>query len=268
MRNYRPLLIENPGVRLPGIEVKRFRLHRHTSEPRLTSHAHSGFDQVIAYLAGRGRQRILDRFCEVAPGSVFFIPAKTAHAFEREKSQRPLCVVLDLRIDAAFRPADGEGRLAAGPLAQLKGRISELLAPGRSTEGIARIKTGAIILDLAADFLAGLAGAKVVESARGRAITRRVKVLLERDATASPEEIAGILGWHRDHLNRLLKEECGLTLGRLRDGIRLRKAQRILHEGVPVQEAGMAVGILDNNYFARWFRKQTGMSPTRWRARR
>ena len=55
------------------------------------------------------------------------------------------------------------------------------------------------------------------------------------------------------------------NLGQLRARVRLRKAAALLEQRKSVQETGEAVGILDANYFARWFRQQTGVSPSSWR---
>jgi AraC family L-rhamnose operon transcriptional activator RhaR len=83
----------------------------------------------------------------------------------------------------------------------------------------------------------------------------------------SLEDIASHTGYQHDHLNRLLRAECGLTLGQLRSRVRLKRAVTLLGEKVPIQEVGEKIGILDPNYFARWFRQQTGVSPSSWRRR-
>jgi AraC family L-rhamnose operon transcriptional activator RhaR len=74
-------------------------------------------------------------------------------------------------------------------------------------------------------------------------------------------------GYQRDYLNRLVKKEVGLTLGQYRTQQRLLLAKRLLTQGVRVAEVSTAVGLLDQSYFARWFRKQTGQPPLVWNRR-
>jgi AraC-like DNA-binding protein len=79
-------------------------------------------------------------------------------------------------------------------------------------------------------------------------------------------KIARELGYHPDHLSRKLKRESGLGLRALRDRVRLEAAQAALRTAPSVAEAASQCGFEDPNYFARWFRRQTGQTPRRWRA--
>jgi AraC-like DNA-binding protein len=78
-------------------------------------------------------------------------------------------------------------------------------------------------------------------------------------------EIAQENGYVRDALSRRLKREHGLGLRGLRDQERLQTAQAALRETAGIAAAGARAGFDDPNYFARWFRKQTGHTPTAWR---
>ena len=80
--------------------------------------------------------------------------------------------------------------------------------------------------------------------------------------------MASELGYQRDHLNRILKRESGLTLGQHRAQVRLGEAKRLLGKQLAIGEVGSRVGFDDQNYFARWFRAQTGLSPSSWRAKK
>ena len=74
------------------------------------------------------------------------------------------------------------------------------------------------------------------------------------------------VGLQKDHLNRVLKRECGLTVGQLFAEARLERAKALLSDlKLQIQDAGSGAGFEDRNYFARWFRKQTGLSPRDWR---
>jgi AraC family L-rhamnose operon transcriptional activator RhaR len=101
-------------------------------------------------------------------------------------------------------------------------------------------------------------------SEKGQAINR---LLAKMDPTIPLVQVVQQSGYHRDHLNRLLKKETGLTLGQLRAQQRLAKAKELLSNGVQVGNAAAMVGLPDQSYFARWFRRQTGQLPSRWRER-
>ena len=84
--------------------------------------------------------------------------------------------------------------------------------------------------------------------------------------TAKPfNEIARESGYVRDALSRRLKREHGLSLRGLRDQERLQAAQTALREDAGIGAAAAKAGFDDPNYFSRWFRKQTGLTPSAWR---
>ena len=86
-------------------------------------------------------------------------------------------------------------------------------------------------------------------------------------AEASPGSVAGNLHRTLDHLNRQLRAEIGTTVGGLLNRLRLEEVTRALRTtGRGIGEISSAIGMDDQNYFARWFRKQTGQTPTHWRA--
>jgi len=104
-------------------------------------------------------------------------------------------------------------------------------------------------------------------TATRRTMTHKAeRVIAANDSTElSLKDLAERIGFQRDHLNRALREECGLTLGQLRARHRLAKAQDLLRKNQPVQTVALQAGFSDQNYFSRWFRQQTGVTPTAWR---
>ncbi len=78
-------------------------------------------------------------------------------------------------------------------------------------------------------------------------------------------KLAERVGYHPDHLTRLLKKETGMTSGQLRAALRLKRAQAELEAGATVAERS---GFADANYFTRWFKRQTAKTPREWRAGR
>ena len=89
-----------------------------------------------------------------------------------------------------------------------------------------------------------------------------------RDHVRAPAplgKIARDLGYHPDHLTRKLKRESGLGLRTLRDRNRLEAAQAALRSAASITAAATQCDFDDPNYFARWFRRQTGQTPSAWR---
>lgn len=71
-------------------------------------------------------------------------------------------------------------------------------------------------------------------------------------------------GW----LSRMVKKETGRSIGVWIELARLTRAKRLLQEtDMSVIDVAAAVGLDDQSYFARFFRKHTGMTPTAFRSK-
>lgn len=78
---------------------------------------------------------------------------------------------------------------------------------------------------------------------------------------------AGALGISPTHLNRLLRADRGTTVGRLLNERLASEARRRLAFGVePVKTIALDLGFTDTAYFSRFFLREAGMSPTRYRS--
>ena len=269
MKNYRPLLIQDVNLEMPGLKVHRLRLNRHLPEARWTEHAHD-HDQIILYLMGRGQQRIEGQIYPARPGSVILVPPQTNHAFEQTPGRQPLCLVVDLELDAGRGVARRSDQLTADQLTETKARLSTLFRHPQVERKEMKLRVAAVLLDVldtALKAVGYLAPENRFSAAKHYSLARRIERLLESKAGFEVElkDIAAQTGYQQGHLNRLLRAECGLTLGQMRARLRLRKAVALMAEKLPIQEIGERVGILDANYFARWFRQQTGVTPSSWR---
>ena len=106
-------------------------------------------------------------------------------------------------------------------------------------------------------------------AARVHPVTEEVNCVIRNgDLTMlSPAIIAKQIGKSVDHLNRQLKRESGVTIGQLLSAARLEEASDLLSQpNAVIGEVASAIGYLDQNYFSRWFRQQTGQTPTEWRS--
>jgi AraC family L-rhamnose operon transcriptional activator RhaR len=269
MKNYRPLLIQDINLQMPDLKVQRLRLNRHLPEARWTEHAHE-HDQIIIYLMGRGNQRVDGVLYPARPGTVIYVPPNTNHAFEQSPGRQPLCLVMDLELGTGRGVSHTKDQLTADQLTETKARLSTLFRHQQVERKEMKLRVAAVMLDVldtALKAVGWLAPENRFSSAKHYSIAKRVERLIDAKDGHDVElkDIAAQTGYQQDHLNRLLRAECGLTLGQIRAKMRLKKAVSLIADNLPIQTIGERVGILDPNYFARWFKQQTGISPSSWR---
>ena len=78
--------------------------------------------------------------------------------------------------------------------------------------------------------------------------------------------LAEICHFHPVYLSRTWRKLTGVTLSDYIGGVRLEKARTLLRESrISIVEISRRTGFTTSNYFCRWFRKQTGTSPLRYR---
>lgn len=85
-----------------------------------------------------------------------------------------------------------------------------------------------------------------------------------RALTAS--EVAEALGYHPDHLSRLLRAYCGTTLGNEITRQRLERAKWLLQTtDYTVSRIAMELGYGEANLFEKFFKYHAGLTPTAYR---
>ena len=264
-KEVQPILLENLEIRLPGFAVQRLGLNQHM--PRVEKfgvHSHAHW-QALLYLRGQGSQHFSQRKIPVQRGSLLVIPPGERHRFVKEKHLRPVCLVLDFESED-LPDWQLSSTMAASDLKQIErllGSVHELhRKPVEPSLRLASylLKTLAIIQDTARPDLREMSGP----------ITGKMERLLQSPATdpgsLTPSGAAKHFGISLDHLNRMLHSEGSPPVGKFIAAARLKICSRLLKESnKPVGEIGFLVGYPDQNYFARWFRRQTGQTPTQWR---
>jgi len=81
-------------------------------------------------------------------------------------------------------------------------------------------------------------------------------------------EMAGLMNLSRSHFSRLFTSNTGMSPREYLEDLRLRSAISILqNESITIKEVAARVGIRDENYFCRIFRKYYGLSPGKIRKR-
>jgi AraC-like DNA-binding protein len=253
MLAWQPLLIQKIEIHALDFVLRKLQLNRHR-DAEVAPHGHA-YAQLILYLSGEGEQTINGRRRRARAGDLFVIPPATPHGFSVAGRSRPLCLVLDYELEDAGRVRAAHRTLSPATLNELHAQLARVPRKGRLTLG-----DYPAILAVVARLLDHTPAAPVPAPTLFEKLTQHVR------RPAGLGKIARELGYHPDHLSRKLKRESGLGLRALRDRVRLEAAQAALRTAPSVAEAASQCGFEDPNYFARWFRRQTGQTPRRWRA--
>lgn len=266
----RPILLKRLHLRCGDWMVRELRVNRHLQPFDQEQPHHHPHAQLLLYLRGRGEQRIGQRHLPVGPGAVFFIPPGMEHAFLEHSPRLAICLVADLSGAGPKHLGTATGWLPAEELARVRERINQLShehpkmqpSPGALELGAG----GTTLLLLESCRRACLAIPPVTNE--GSAITKRLLRSLDSNGLPStPGQLARTIGLQQDYLNRLVRRTTGLTLGQWRCKELLKACERELARSGPIGEAALRLGFSDANYFSRWFRRQTGMTPRSWQTR-
>jgi AraC-like DNA-binding protein len=254
MLAWSPILIQKIEIHALGFVLRKLQLNRHR-HLEVAAHAHD-CAQLILFLSGEGVQTIGRRRHVARTGDLFIIPAGTPHGFALQGRSRPLCLVLDYELEDAGRVRISHRRLPFATLNELHGLLARVPPKGRLT-----LSDYPAILAVVARLLEP--SRSDVESPRDDGVYTKVRSLLDEPQPLA--RLARAAGYHPDHLTRKLKREAGLGLRALRDRVRLERAQAALTTSASIADAATRSGFEDPNYFARWFKRQTGQTPGAFR---
>ena len=77
---------------------------------------------------------------------------------------------------------------------------------------------------------------------------------------------ASEIGISENYLSRLVKKHTGRSVGAWINIVRIQRAKRLLSDtSHPIIDIASAVGIEDQSYFSRLFKKETGLTPSVFR---
>ena len=192
---------------------------------------------------------------EPTPGTCSLFQRRYRMVFRCLKKSRPLCLVLDFESEKQ-NVRQAHRYLPQHSLNALHALLAQVPAKGKL-----RLQHYATVIAVVAMLLeparksVGAAGS--IQSA-----PERVSDLFK--ANIGIAAVARAIGYHRDHLSRKLKRETGLGLRAHRDRLRLELAEQALSASNSVATAAANAGFDDANYFARWFKRKTGMTPRSW----
>ncbi|HEY4301398.1 MAG TPA: helix-turn-helix transcriptional regulator [Candidatus Didemnitutus sp.] len=256
-----PTLARTVDVRMPGLHLRRFTLHRPTADRAVLEPHPRGWAKTVLFL----EEAAAAEAKSPAAGTVMVLPPGPGRRGQLAGDRLQSCLVFDFQLTDRSSPPASANVLPRAELLAVREQLAFLLrAP--AGEGIRREWEGAVvILNLLVTLLRAtgwLEPAVPCPGTPGDSAMNRL--LLTMPLTSPLQQVVQRSGYQRDHLNRLVKRETGLTLGQLRTRRRLSRAKELLAHGVKVGDVAGEIGLLDQSYFARWFRRQTGFCPSDW----
>jgi len=92
------------------------------------------------------------------------------------------------------------------------------------------------------------------------------RVFADDEPILSASDFAAQYGLSLNYLNRMVKKSTGRTVGSWIDTVRVTRAKRLLRDtDSSMIDIAVAVGLDDQSYFARFFKKHTGETPSEFR---
>jgi AraC family transcriptional activator of pobA len=265
MRRFQTLLSTRVHVRIPGMHIHNFAVHRHRpGQTVVEPHSHP-WSQAVLYISGMGIQSFPENSVQVEPGTLVVFPPGLAHGFQRLADRSPLCLVIDFYLRGARTNSPAVYKMNRSELIQIRQQLAYLLKLRSRAKDVLNWESASVVLQLLISLLR-VAGwlAQVPVLLHDYGDTGIHRLLSSMDVTAPLQQIVQQSGYQRDHLNRLVKKETGLSLGQFRTQQRLIKAKELLSHGIRVANVADAIGIPDQSYFSRWFRQLTGQVPSFW----
>ena len=263
----RPIYSRDQGIQMRGLKIHRVCLNRHLPKvDQIADHAHA-HSQILLYMGGTGLQKMAGETFEIRRGSLFFVPPRTRHSFIDASGYKPLCLAIDFDLERQAQTPAAVRNLTLLDLKKVRRELA-LLTRWRTGHEEVEPREAAAALRLIDVFFRSLDLLSPDALPTGSHVLKTVQRVLH-EPSAHRESLAALarrIGYQADYLNRMLKAVCGLTLGELRGAVRLQTARRLLAESLPMADVAAGIGFDDPNYFSRWFRAQTGVTPTVWRA--
>ena len=89
----------------------------------------------------------------------------------------------------------------------------------------------------------------------------------------NPDQIPGTIAYYaalanisENYLSRLVKQSTGRSVGAWIDIVRIQRAKRLLSSTpLSIIDIAASVGVEDQSYFSRLFKKETGLTPSAFR---
>jgi len=99
------------------------------------------------------------------------------------------------------------------------------------------------------------------------AVSRFLESVFDPERTSGTiASYAGEIGISENYLSRLVKNATGRSVGAWIDIVRIQRAKRLLSDTrLSIMDIASSVGVEDQSYFSRLFKKETGLTPSSFR---
>jgi AraC family transcriptional activator of pobA len=254
----------------------------------IAPHFHDGLMQLLYVTSGGGEASIDGASWPVRPQTVIVVPARHVHGFHFTPeidgpvvtaAQRPLESIAEvgapdllphirrplvLDVSGSARHVD-----ALLPLFDCIEREMRVPASGESAAGTALLLAVFVqIARLARALHRTEDGADAAARSRKAAQVERFRALVDRHFREHlpVEGYAAQLGLTPGHLSRLCREVLGMSGMDVINARIVHEAEReLVYSILGVKQIAGLLGFADDAYFGRFFRKQTGRTPTEFR---
>jgi AraC family transcriptional activator of pobA len=249
----------------------------------IAPHRHAALCQCLFLARGPAEIHVDEVDATLEGPALVIVPPGTVHAFRFAENTHGFV----LTVPSATMPAAAErdmrellqsvfaevfvGALHEQPLAErLAGLFERLLAEFREPEAGAAPITGWLansILWILARHLAHTRANTALAPTRQRSWLRfRALVEAHFHEQWKVARYARQLGMTAGRLNRLCREQCGLSASRLlQQRLALEARRRLIYVDLPIARLAGELGFRDAAYFCRFFKRHAGASPRTFR---
>ena len=250
----------------------------------IAPHRHARLCQVLFIAHGPASVHVDEANADLQGPALVIVPPGTVHAFRFDEHTKGF--VLSLPVDATAAAAERDtGALLQGVFAEvfvgamhddaalaarLTGLFERLHAEFREPEAGAAPITGWLsnsILWILAKHIAHARAGSAIAPTRARAWAKfRALAEAHYHEQWNVARYARQLGLTAGRLNRLCREQCGLTASRvLQRRLALEARRRLIYVDVPIARLADDLGFTDAAYFCRFFKRHAGASPRAFR---
>jgi len=248
--------------------------HQQAQKP-LESHIHPGCMEIVMMIRGFQVYEVGGETFSLSGSDVFVTFPDELHS----SASQPESVSEIIWMQVDLSPGRPLFSLDAKKSSLLREALLSLPRLSEGRDSLFRMMKDAFFLLADGDEFARFRGETLLVCA-----LQQLTVLASHSSGRRPDVITGAIQYIHDHIaeNISLDEAaraCGLSLSRFKtcfkevtgstpreyiNQVKVRRAQRLLAEGMNVTDAAMAMGFNTPNYFSVVFRKFTGMSPTEY----